>query len=88
MPDLIRRNAKAFTALLFVASLFLALSYSLSVDDKEVGEAAARFGFSRSSLPEVAGPLVVSAARGLVLHFEAARSTPPKVGDGLQPFGY
>lgn len=56
MPDLIRRNAKAFTALLVVASLFLALSYSLSVDDREVREAAARFGFSRSSLPEVAGP--------------------------------
>lgn len=58
MPDLIRRNAKTFTALLVVASLFLALSYSLSVDDKEVRAAAARFGFSRSSLPEVAGPPV------------------------------
>ena len=32
--------------------------------------------------------LVVSAARGLLLHLEATRPTHPKVGDGLQPFGY
>lgn len=32
--------------------------------------------------------LIVSAARGLLLHLEAARPTPPKVGEGLQPFGY
>ncbi|HEV2863504.1 MAG TPA: hypothetical protein VGX48_20995 [Pyrinomonadaceae bacterium] len=32
--------------------------------------------------------LVVSAARGLLLHVEAARAARPKVGDGLQPFGY
>ena len=32
--------------------------------------------------------LVVSAARGLLQHLEAARPTPPKVGEGLQPFGY
>jgi hypothetical protein len=32
--------------------------------------------------------LVVSAARGLLLHLEAARPTRPKVGEGLQPFGY
>jgi enediyne biosynthesis protein E5 len=32
--------------------------------------------------------LVVSAARGLLLHLEAARASRPKVGDGLQPFGY
>jgi Na+-translocating ferredoxin:NAD+ oxidoreductase RnfD subunit len=32
--------------------------------------------------------LVVSAARGLLLHLEAARTTRPKVGEELQPFGY
>jgi Na+-translocating ferredoxin:NAD+ oxidoreductase RnfD subunit len=32
--------------------------------------------------------LVVSAARGLLLHLEAARPTRPKVGEELQPFGY
>jgi Na+-translocating ferredoxin:NAD+ oxidoreductase RnfD subunit len=32
--------------------------------------------------------LVVSAARGLLLHLEAARPIRPKVGEGLQPFGY
>lgn len=56
--NLIRRNARVFTALLIVTSLFLALRYSLGVDGGEVRGAAARFGFSRSSLPEVAGPPV------------------------------
>lgn len=55
---LIRRNARVFTALLVVTSLFVALRYSLGVDDGEVRSAAARFRFSRSSLPEVAGPPV------------------------------
>ncbi|HEV2863505.1 MAG TPA: CRTAC1 family protein [Pyrinomonadaceae bacterium] len=55
---LIRRNARVFTALLIVTSLFLALSYSLGVDDGEVRVAASRFGFSRSGLPEIAGPPV------------------------------
>jgi Na+-translocating ferredoxin:NAD+ oxidoreductase RnfD subunit len=32
--------------------------------------------------------LVVSAARGLLLHMEVARPTHPKVGEGVQPFGY
>jgi Na+-translocating ferredoxin:NAD+ oxidoreductase RnfD subunit len=32
--------------------------------------------------------LVVSAARGLLQHLKAARPTPPKVGEGLQSFGY
>ena len=56
--NLIRRNARAFTALLIVVSLFFALRYSLGVNSVEVIEAAARFGFTRSSLPEVAGPPV------------------------------
>ena len=56
--NLIRRNARAFTALLIVVSLFLTLRYSLGVNSGEVSEAAARFGFTRSSLPEVAGPPV------------------------------
>ena len=52
------RNAKVFTALLIVTTLFLALKYSLGVNNGEVRTAAARFGFSRSSLPEIAGPPV------------------------------
>lgn len=52
---LIRSNAKVFTALLIVTSLFLALKYSLGVNSGEVRAAAARFGFTRSSLPEVVG---------------------------------
>lgn len=51
----IRRNLKLFAATLIVASLFVALKVSLGVDDGEVRAAAARFKFSRSVVPEVAG---------------------------------
>jgi hypothetical protein len=39
-----------------VVGLFLAMRYSLNVSQKEVKAAATRFGFSRSSLPEISGP--------------------------------
>ena len=54
----IRRNVKPLAAALVVASLFLALKFSLAVDEGEVRAAAARFKFSRSVVPEVAGPPV------------------------------
>jgi hypothetical protein len=57
-PALIRRNARTLTAILIVLALFLALRFSLSVSQKEINAAAARFKFSRSTLPDVAGPPV------------------------------
>ena len=54
----IRRNVKPLAAALIVASLFMALRFSLAVDEGEVSAAAARFKFSRSVVPEVAGPPV------------------------------
>src|ERR1700752_635641 len=55
---LIRRNARTFAAILIVTSLFLALRSSLSISQRDVSAAAARFGFLRSRLPEVSGPPV------------------------------
>ena len=55
---MIRHNAKILAAILIVTALFLALRFSLSISQKEVNAAAARFRFSRSSLPDVAGPPV------------------------------
>lgn len=55
-PVLIRQNAKILAAILIVTASFLALRFSLSVSQREVNAAAARFRFSRASLPDVAGP--------------------------------
>ncbi|MCM3871608.1 MAG: CRTAC1 family protein [Pyrinomonadaceae bacterium] len=57
---LIRQNAKIFAAILIVTTSFLALRFSLSTSHRELTAAASRFGFSRSSLPDVAGPPVRS----------------------------
>jgi enediyne biosynthesis protein E4 len=54
----IRRGVKPLAAALIVASLFMALRFSLAVDEGAVSAAAARFKFSRSVVPEVAGPPV------------------------------
>ena len=51
-----RHNAKTLAALLLVLGLFLALRFALNINQKEVSAAAARFGFSRSTLPELPGP--------------------------------
>ena len=51
-----RHNAKPLAALLLVLGLFVALRFALSINQKEVSAAAARFGFSRSTLPELPGP--------------------------------
>ena len=53
-----QHRARTFAALLLVVSLFVALRISLSVSQKEVRAAAARFAFSRSTLPEIPGPPV------------------------------
>lgn len=53
-----QHRARTFAALLLVLSFFLAMRYSLYVSQEEVGAAATRFGFSRSTLPELHGPPV------------------------------
>jgi len=53
-----QHRARTFAALLLVVSLFVAVRISLSVSQKEVRAAAARFAFSRSTLPEIPGPPV------------------------------
>ncbi len=57
-PALIRRNAKILVAILIVTASFLAVRFSLSVSQTEVNAAAARFRFSRSTLPDLPGPPV------------------------------
>ncbi len=54
----IRRSVKPLAAALIVASLFVALKFSLAVDENGERAAAARFKFSRSVVSEVAGPPV------------------------------
>jgi len=51
-----RHNAKTLAALLLVLGLFLALRFALNTNQKEISAAAVRFGFSRSTLPELPGP--------------------------------
>src|SRR5688572_1319698 len=51
-----RHNAKSLVALLVVVGLFLAVRFALNTSQKEISAAAARFGFSRSTLPELPGP--------------------------------
>lgn len=51
-----RHNARTVAALLLVVGLFIALRFALSINQSEVSAAAARFGFSRSTLPELPGP--------------------------------
>lgn len=54
----IRRSVKPLAAALIVASLFVALKFSLAVDENGERTAAARFKFSRTVVSEVAGPPV------------------------------
>ena len=51
-----QHRARAFAALLLVVGFFLALRYSLKVNQTDVKAAASRFRFSRSTLPELPGP--------------------------------
>jgi enediyne biosynthesis protein E4 len=54
----IRHHAKTLTALVIVIALFVALRASLRVSPADINAAAGRFGFSRSTLPELVGPPV------------------------------
>ena len=51
-----RHDARTLAALLLVLGLFLALRSALNINQKEISAAAVRFGFSRSTLPELPGP--------------------------------
>ncbi len=51
-----RHSARTITALLLVIGLFLAMRYTLKTSQAEIDSAAARFRFSRSTLPELTGP--------------------------------
>ena len=48
-------TARNVTALLLIVGLFVGLRISLHVSETEIASAAGRFGFSKTSLPEVAG---------------------------------
>ena len=51
-------TARNVTAILLVIGLFVTLRVSLHVSEEEVASAAARFGFSKTILPEIGGPPV------------------------------
>jgi len=51
-------TARNLTATFLIVGLFVALRVSLHVSEAEIASAAARFGFSKTSLPEIAGPPV------------------------------
>jgi len=51
-------TARNVTAILLVIGLFVTLRVSLHVSEAEVASAAARFGFSKTILPEIGGPPV------------------------------
>ncbi|HEY0728449.1 MAG TPA: CRTAC1 family protein [Pyrinomonadaceae bacterium] len=51
-------TARNLIAILLIVGLFVALRVSLRVSEAEVTSAAARFGFSKTTLPELGGPPV------------------------------
>jgi len=51
-------TARNLTAVLLIVGLFVALRISLHVSEAEIVSAAARFGFSKTTLPETGGPPV------------------------------
>jgi len=51
-------TARNVTAILLIVGLFVTLRVSLHVSEAEVASAAARFGFSKTILPEIGGPPV------------------------------
>ena len=51
-------TARNLTAIFLIIGLFVALRLSLHVSQSEIISAAARFGFSKTNLPELAGPPV------------------------------
>src|ERR1051325_4550688 len=53
-----RHTARNLTAILLIVGTFVALRISLHVSEAEIASAAARFGFSKTTLPEIGGPPV------------------------------
>ena len=53
-----RHTARNLTAIFLIVGIFAALRISLHVSDAEIASAAARFRFSKTNLPEIAGPPV------------------------------
>jgi hypothetical protein len=53
-----RHTARNLTAILLIVGFFVSLRISLHVSQTEITSAAARFGFSKTTLPEIAGPPV------------------------------
>src|SRR5678815_3069625 len=51
-------TARNLTAIFLIVGIFVALRISLHVSEAEIASAAARFGFSKTTLPEIAGPPV------------------------------
>jgi len=51
-------TARNLTAIFLIVGLFVALRISLHVSETEIASAAARFAFSKTTLPEIAGPPV------------------------------
>ena len=51
-------TARNLTAIFLIVGLFVALRISLHVSEAEIASAAARFGFSKTTMPEIAGPPV------------------------------
>ena len=51
-----RHTARNLTAIFLIVGLFVALRISLHVSEAEIESAATRFRFSRTTLPEIAGP--------------------------------
>ena len=53
-----RHTARNLTVIFLIVGIFAALRISLHVSDAEIASAAARFRFSKTNLPEIAGPPV------------------------------
>jgi hypothetical protein len=51
-------TGRNLTAIFLIIGLFVALRISLHVSEAEIASAAAKFGFSKTTLPEIAGPPV------------------------------
>jgi hypothetical protein len=58
VEDMNSHTARNITAIFLIVGLFVTLRISLHVSEAEITAAAARFGFSKTTLPEIAGPPV------------------------------
>ena len=58
LKDINSHTARNLTAVFLIIGLFVALRISLHVSQTEITSAAVRFGFSKTTLPEIGGPPV------------------------------